>query len=54
LFEEENKANILPTIEVDISQTLGFIEKIILGASSSTENVISYKSLFQEFCVIFS
>jgi hypothetical protein len=53
-FEEENIANISPTIKVDISIKPGIIEEIIIGAACTLEEVTAYKALFQEFWDIFA
>ena len=53
-FEEGNMANILPTIKINISTNPDIVEEILLGASYSSEEVASYKALFQELCDIFS
>ena len=53
-FEEGNMANISPTIKINISTNPEVVEEIMLGASCSSEEVASYKALFQEFCNIVS
>ena len=53
-FKEGNMANISPTIKINISTNLEVVEKIMLGASFSSKEVASYKSLFQEFYDIFA
>ena len=52
-FEEGNMANILPTIQFDISVNPRVTEHIILGASCTPKEVTSYKSLFQVFHDVF-
>jgi hypothetical protein len=52
-FEEGNMANISPTIKIDISIKSGFIEEITIGATCSSEEITTYKSLFQEYQDIF-
>ena len=47
-------AKISPTIKINISTNPKVVEEIMLGASCSLEEVLAYKSLFQEFCDIFS
>jgi len=47
-------SNISPTVNVDISTKPGIIEEILLGAACSPEEVVSYKSLFQEHRNIFA
>jgi hypothetical protein len=53
-FEEGNMANISPTVKIDISIKPGIIEEIIISAACSPEELIAYKSLFQEYRDIFS
>ena len=53
-FEEENMANISPTIKINISTNPDIVEEIKLGASNSLEEVAFYKALFQEFRGIFA
>ena len=53
-FEEGNMANISPTIKIDISTNSEIVEEIMLGASCSPKDAATYKSLFQEFCDIFT
>ena len=53
-FEEGNMANILPTININISTNPEVVEEIMLGASCSSKEVASYKVLFQEFRDIFA
>ena len=53
-FEKGNMANISPTIKIDISTNSEIVEEIMLGASCSPEEVVAYKSLFQEFHDIFA
>jgi hypothetical protein len=53
-FEEGNMANISPTVKIDISIKPGIIEEITIGAACSPEELIAYKSLFQEYRDIFS
>jgi hypothetical protein len=50
---EGNLSNISPTIPLDISIKPGVIENVHIGSSCSTEEVVTYKSLFQEFRDIF-
>ena len=45
-FEEGNMANISPTIKINISTNPKVVEKIMLGAPCSSEEVTSYKALF--------
>ena len=53
-FKEGNMAKISPTIKIDISTNSEIVEEIMLGASCSPEEVDAYKSLFQDFCDIFT
>jgi len=53
-FEEGNMANISPTIKVDNFVVPGRVEHIFLGASSSAEDIVQYKALFQKFRDIFT
>jgi hypothetical protein len=50
---EGNLSSISPTIPLNISIKPGFFENIHIGASCSTDEVVTYKSLFQEFHDIF-
>jgi hypothetical protein len=43
-----------PTIKIDISIKPGVVEEIIIGASFTPEEIIAYKTLFQEFRDIFA
>jgi hypothetical protein len=47
-------ANISPTIKIDISIKPRIIEEITIGAACSLEEIIAYKSLFQEYRDIFA
>jgi hypothetical protein len=47
-------ANISPTVKIDISIKPGIVEEITIGAACSLEELIAYKSLFQEYRDIFS
>jgi hypothetical protein len=51
---EWNLSNISPTIPLDISIKPGVVENVHIGASCSTDEVLTYKSLFQEFHDIFA
>jgi hypothetical protein len=51
---EGNLSNISPTIPLDISIKPGVVENVHIGASCSTDEVVTYKSLFQEFRDIFA
>lgn len=48
-FEEDNMANISPTIYVNISTKLSMIENIIINTSYSLDEVVAYTKMFQEF-----
>jgi hypothetical protein len=54
MLYEGNVSNISPTIALDISVKLGVIKNVHIGASCSIDEVITYKSLFQEFCEVFA
>jgi hypothetical protein len=51
---EGNLSNISSTTPLDIFIKPGFFENVHIGASCSTNEVVTYKSLFQEFCEIFA
>jgi hypothetical protein len=51
---EWNLRNISPTIPLDISIKHGVVENVHIRALCSTDEVVTYKSLFQEFRDIFS
>jgi hypothetical protein len=51
---EGNLSNISPTIPLDISIKPVVVENVHIGDSCSTEEVVTYKSLFQEFRDIFA
>jgi hypothetical protein len=52
-FEECNMANISPIVKIGISIKLVIVEEITIGATCSPEELIYYKSLFQEYWDIF-
>jgi hypothetical protein len=54
MFYEGNLSNISPTIPLDISIKPGVVENVHIGASCSHDEVVTYKSLFQEFCDVFA
>jgi hypothetical protein len=54
MFYEGNLSNISPTIPLDISIKPRVIENVHIGASCSNDEVVTYKSLFQEFCDVFA
>jgi hypothetical protein len=51
---EGNLSNISPTIPLNISIKPGVVENVHFRASCSTDEVHTYKSLFQEFCDVFA
>jgi hypothetical protein len=51
---EGNLSNISPTVPLDISIKPGVVENVHIGASCSTDEVHTYKALFQEFCDVFA
>jgi hypothetical protein len=54
VFVEGNLSNILPMIPIDISVKPGIVENVHIGASCSPEEIVTYTSLFKEFCDIFA
>jgi hypothetical protein len=54
VFYEGNLSNISPTIHLYISIKPRVMENIYIGASCSTDEVHTYKALFQEFHNIFT
>jgi hypothetical protein len=54
LFYEGNLRNISPTIPLDISIKPGIVENVHIGALCSHDEVVTYKSLFKEFCDFFA
>jgi hypothetical protein len=54
VFSEGNLRNILPTIPLDISVKHGIVENVHIGASCSSDEIVTYTSLFKEFHDIFS
>jgi hypothetical protein len=53
VFSEGNLRNISPTIPLDISVKPGIVENVHIGASCSSNEIITYTSLFKEFHDIF-
>jgi hypothetical protein len=51
---EGNLSNISPTVPLDISIKLRVMENVHISASCSTDEVHTYKDLFQEFCDVFA
>jgi hypothetical protein len=54
VFSEGNLSNISPTIPLDISVKPGIVENVHIGASCSSNEIITYTFLFKEFCDIFT
>jgi hypothetical protein len=54
LFAEGNLSNISPMIPIDISIKPGIVENVHIGASCSTNEIVTYTSLFKEFHDIFA
>jgi hypothetical protein len=54
VFAEGNLSNISPTIPIDISIKPRIIENVHIGASCSPDEIVTYTSLFKEFCDIFA
>jgi hypothetical protein len=49
VFSEGNLSNISPTIPLNISIKLGIVENVHIGASCSSDEIVTYTSLFKEF-----
>jgi hypothetical protein len=54
VFSKGNLSNISPTIPLDISIKPGIVENVHIGASCSSDEIITYTSLFKEFHDIFT
>jgi hypothetical protein len=54
VFSEGNLRNISPTIPLDISIKPGIVENVHIGALCSSDEIVTYTSLFKEFCDIFT
>jgi hypothetical protein len=54
VFFEGNLSNISPTIPLDISIKPGIVENVHIGASCSPDEIVTYTSIFKEFCDIFA
>jgi hypothetical protein len=54
VFVEGNLSNISPTIPIDISIKPGIVENVHIGASCSSDEIVTYTSLFKEFHDIFA
>jgi hypothetical protein len=53
-LSEGNMGNISTTVTIDISIKEGVVENINLGANCTPDEVVSYTSLFKEFCDVFA
>lgn len=49
IYVEGNMENTSPSIAVNISQTLGKVENVYIGADCSPEEIQIYTDLFKEF-----
>jgi hypothetical protein len=54
VFSEGNLRNIFPTIPLDIFIKPRIVENVHIGASCSSDEIVTYTSLFKEFCDIFA
>jgi hypothetical protein len=54
VFAEGNLSNISPMIPIDISIKPGIVENVHIGASCSSDEIVTYTSLFKEFRDIFA
>jgi hypothetical protein len=54
VFSEGNLSNISPTIPLDISIKPGIVENVHIGASCSSDEIVTYTSLFKQFHDIFA
>jgi hypothetical protein len=54
VFVEGNLSNISPTIPIDMSIKPGIVENVHIGASCSSDKIVTYTSLFKEFRDIFA
>jgi hypothetical protein len=54
VFAEGNLSNISPTVPIDISIKPGIVENVHIGASYSSDEILTYMSLFKEFRDIFT
>jgi hypothetical protein len=54
VFSEGNLSNISPTIPLNISIKPGIVENFHIGASCSSDEIVTYTSLFKEFRDIFA
>jgi hypothetical protein len=54
VFSEGKLSNILPTIPLEIFIRPGIVENVHIGASCSSDEILTYTSLFKEFHDIFA
>jgi hypothetical protein len=54
VFYKGNLSNISPTIPLDISIKPGIVENVHIGASCSSDEIVTYMSLFKAFRDIFA
>jgi hypothetical protein len=54
VFSKEKLSNISPTIPLTISIKPGIVENVHIGALCSSDEIITYKSLFKEFHDVFA
>jgi hypothetical protein len=54
VFAEGNLSNILPMIPIDISIKPRIIKNVHIGASCSSDEIVTYTSLFKDFRDIFA
>jgi hypothetical protein len=54
VFAEGNLSNISPTILIDISIKPEIVENVHIGASCSSDEIVTYTSMFKEFRDIFA
>jgi hypothetical protein len=53
IYAEGNMATIIETIPINISQNLGIVENVFIGADCSPKEIQIYMDLFKEFCNVF-
>ena len=49
IYAEGNMTSISPTIQIDISHTLGKVENVNISADCSPEEISIYTKIFKEF-----
>jgi hypothetical protein len=54
IYAKGNMASISPTIQIDISSTLGKVENVNIGADCLPEEILIYTELIKEFRDVFS